>query len=257
VSGVQRPIRTALVLGGASDIALATVRRLCRDGLRSVVLATRDDPGLRDRLAADPLPMPDGGVHVVHWDALETASADGLRDAAASHLGDIDLVLCAVGSLGHHSGLSMPPADADLLIRTNFAGPAAALLVVGRALAGQGHGTIVVLSSVAGARARRSNFVYGSAKAGLDAFAQGLGDALVDAGVGVLVVRPGFVTSKMTTGLDPAPLASTPEAVAEAVAAALARGRHRPTWVPPLLGPAFGILRNVPAPVWRRIAGNR
>ncbi len=81
----------------------------------------------------------------------------------------------------------------------------------------QGHGVIVALSSVAGERPRRSNFVYGSTKAGMDAFYTGLGEALRDVGGRVLVVRPGFVASKMTEGLDPAPLATTPDAVADAV----------------------------------------
>src|SRR4029450_11965014 len=97
-------------------------------------------------------------------------------------------------------------------------------------LRAQGHGTIVVLSSVAGERARRSNFVYGSTKAGLDAFFQGLGDSLVGTGASVMIVRPGFVHTKMTEGLDPAPLATTPEAVAEAIVRGLERGAQR-GWV--------------------------
>ena len=83
---------------------------------------------------------------------------------------------------------------------------------------------MVVLSSVAGERARRSNFVYGSSKAGLDAFFTGLGDSLVGSGVRVLVVRPGFVTTKMTEGMDPAPLSTTPDKVAEVIVAGVASG---------------------------------
>ena len=151
----------------------------------------------------------------------------------------------------------MAAPDAEALLRANFVGPATALLDAARALVAQGHGAIVVLSSVAGARARRSNFVYGSAKAGLDAFAQGLGDSVAGTEVRVHVVRPGFVTTSMTTGLDPAPFASGPDDVADAIIGVLGATRNRVVWVPPVLGPLMGVLRNVPAPLWRRIAGDR
>lgn len=246
---------TALVLGGSSDIGLAAVRRLGARGLRHVVLAVRDPEALRARLAADPLPCE--RVTVERWDVLDTDAHQPLIERAAAATGGIDLVLCAVGALGHHAGLPLPAADADLLVRTNFSGPAAALLDAGRHLATAGGGTIVVLSSVAGARARRSNFVYGASKAGLDAFAQGLGDALADRDVRVHVIRPGFVVSRMTEGLDPAPFASTPEAVAEAVLGVVAAPGSRIVWVPRVLGPMMAVLRVVPSPLWRRIAADR
>jgi decaprenylphospho-beta-D-erythro-pentofuranosid-2-ulose 2-reductase len=116
----------------------------------------------------------------------------------------------------------------------------------------QGHGSIVVLSSVAGERARRSNFVYGSSKAGVDAFFQGLADALVGTGVHVMVVRPGFVRTKMTAGMKPAPLSTTPEAVADAIVAGLARGSTT-VWVPPALRYLMSALRHVPRPLFRRL----
>jgi len=109
-----------------------------------------------------------------------------------------------------------------------------------------------VLSSVAGERVRRANFVYGSTKAGLDGFAQGLGDALAGSGAGVLVVRPGFVATKMTAGRAPAPLATTPEAVADAVVAGIARGKET-VWVPPALRWVFAAFRHLPRSVWRKI----
>lgn len=246
---------TALVLGGGSDIGLAIVRELSTRGLQKVVLAVRDPESLRTRLDGAPLPIDD--ITVEAWDALDPSAHEPLLEEAKAQLGAIDVVLCAVGSLGHHSGLSVGPADADALIRTNFAGPAAALLVAGRALAEQRHGTIVVLSSIAASRARKSNFVYGSAKGGLDSFAQGLADSLSGTGAKVLIVRPGFVVSKMTEGLDPAPFATTPEVVGDAVATALAAGKDGTLWVPPLLGPMMGVLRNVPTAVWRRVAGDR
>lgn len=251
MSGPLAAPRTALVLGGTSDIGLAIVRRLAGDGLDRVVLASRRLPD------AEPDLGPGVDCTTVQWDALEVGSHTALLDAAGELLGRIDLVVCAVGLLGHHAGRSMGPSDVDEMVRTNFAGPAAALAVVTERLVEQGSGTIVVLSSVAGVRPRRSNYVYGSTKSGLDAFARGISDATVGTGVGVLVVRPGFVRSSMTEGLDPAPFATDPGAVADEVARALSAGRRGVVWVPRRLGPLFAVLANVPATLWRRIAGDR
>jgi decaprenylphospho-beta-D-erythro-pentofuranosid-2-ulose 2-reductase len=247
--------QTALVLGGASDLGLAVVRRLAQQRLTGVVLAVRDPDTLRARLATEPL----GGIQAVveRWDATDDEAHGPLLDRARDELGDVDLVLCAVGVLGHHSGLETGAPEAAASMAANFTGPATALLEVGRFLAAQGHGTIVVLSSVAGVRPRRSNFVYGAAKAGLDAFSRGLADALADTPVRVHVIRPGFVASKMTAGLDPAPFATTPEAVAEAVEGVLGAPRDRVVWVPGLLRVVFGVLRLLPVPLWRRVSGER
>lgn len=111
---------------------------------------------------------------------------------------------------------------------------------------------MVVFSSVAGVRVRRANYVYGSAKAGLDGFAGGLADALHGSGVGLLIVRPGFVIGRMTDGMKPAPLASTPAQVAAATARALARGR-RTVAVPRRLRMMFVVMRLVPQTLWRRM----
>jgi short-subunit dehydrogenase len=115
-----------------------------------------------------------------------------------------------------------------------------------------GSGNIVVFSSVAGVRVRRANYVYGSAKAGLDGFCSGLADALHGSGVHLLLVRPGFVIGRMTEGMSPAPFSSTPDQVATATARALTKGR-RTVWVPWILQPVFMGLRLLPQFVWRRM----
>ena len=96
--------------------------------------------------------------------------------------------------------------------------------------------------------------VYGSAKAGLDAFARGLADSLHGTGVRVVLVRPGFVTGRMTAGMDPAPMATTPAAVGAAVAAALAGRGGKTVWVPRALAGLATALRLIPRPVWRRLS---
>jgi len=143
--------------------------------------------------------------------------------------------------------------QAAAMIQTNFTGHVSTLLAVAAWMRAQGHGTIVVLSSVAAVRPRKANPVYGAAKAGLDAFARGLTDLLHGSGVRVLLVRPGFVTGRMTAGMRPAPLATTPEAVGAATAAALC-GRRTTVWVPPSLAGLAVALRLIPRPAWRRIS---
>jgi len=252
---------TVLVLGGGSDIGAACVAALAGNGLRDVVLAARDpEAAVRTVTAALPEPTDDSPrVHGLTWDALDVGATGPLLDEVVDRWGLPDVVVVAVGLLGHHAGLGLGPAQVDEMVRTNFAGPAAALAVVAERLAAEpGTGrSIVVLSSVAGVRPRRSNFVYGSSKAGVDAFAQGLGDALAGTPVRVLVVRPGFVRSSMTEGLDPAPFATDPDTVGRAVARAVLSGRSGVVSVPGVLRPLFGVLRLLPRPWWQRVAGDR
>jgi decaprenylphospho-beta-D-erythro-pentofuranosid-2-ulose 2-reductase len=139
------------------------------------------------------------------------------------------------------------------MVETNFTGHVTSLLAIAGQMRARGRGTIVVLSSVAAVRPRKANFVYGSAKAGLDAFARGLADSLHGTGVRVLLVRPGFVTGRMTAGMSPAPLATTPEQVGAATAAALRAGKSS-VWVPAPLGGLAVALRLIPRPAWRRMS---
>ncbi|MDH6698893.1 decaprenylphospho-beta-D-erythro-pentofuranosid-2-ulose 2-reductase [Streptomyces griseoviridis] len=241
--------QSLLVLGGTSEIALATARRLIARRTRTVWLAGRPSPAL-DRAAAE-LRGLGAEVRTVAFDALEPEAHETALGKVFAE-GDIDLVLLAFGVLGDQARDERDPASAVRVAQTNYTGAVSACLVAARALQAQGHGSLVVLSSVAGERARRANFIYGSSKAGLDAFAQGLGDALYGTGVHVMVVRPGFVRSKMTAGLPEAPLATTPEEVAAAVELGLRR-RSETVWVPGALRVVMSALRHAPRAVFRRL----
>lgn len=248
-------VQSALVLGGGSDIAQATLRELVPAGCRTVVLAAREPSNLA-RQVAELTDLGATTVHTVAFDASDVPTHAPTIDKCFDEHGDIDLVMIAFGVLGHGAGIDTPPEVAADAVTTNYVGAVSSGLAAAKRLRDQGHGTIVVLSSVAGERARRSNFVYGSSKAGMDAFAQGLGDALVGSGVRVIVVRPGFVHSKMTTGLDPAPFSTTPDAVAGVITKALASSKEI-VWAPPLLqGVAFAF-RHLPRAVWRKVSANR
>jgi decaprenylphospho-beta-D-erythro-pentofuranosid-2-ulose 2-reductase len=241
--------QSLLVLGGTSEIALAVARRLIARRTRTVWLAGRPSPGL-DR-AAGQLRGLGAEVRTVAFDALDPAGhEDALGKAFAE--GDVDMVLLAFGTLGDQARDERDPRAAVRVAQTNYTGAVSAGLVCASGLQSQGHGSLVVLSSVAGERARRANFIYGSSKAGLDAFAQGLGDALHGTGVHVMVVRPGFVRTRMTAGLPEAPLATTPEAVAAAVELGLRR-RSETVWVPGALRLVMSALRHLPRGVFRRL----
>ncbi len=166
--------------------------------------------------------------------------------------GDIDVVLMAFGVTGDQARDEEEPTAAVRVAQTNYTGAVSAGLVCAGALQAQGHGSLVVLSSVAGERARRADFIYGSSKAGLDAFAQGLGDALQGTGVQVLIVRPGPVRTRASAGRPEQPFATTPEAVAGAIVTGLRR-RSETVWVPGSLRVVMSALRHVPRPLFRRL----
>jgi len=242
--------QTILLLGGTSDIGLAIVRELLSPAARTVVLGCRDvDKGEQ---AAAGLRHEGLTVEVAQFDGAATATHEAFVRGVAERHGYIDLAVVAFAQFGDGAATSKDAAAAADLAHVNFTGAISATIAVANRLRAQGHGGIVMLSSVAGERVRAANAVYGATKAGIDGFAQGLGDELAADGVHMLVVRPGFVHSAMTAGLKPAPFATTPEKVAEATAKGLRSGR-RTVWAPGILRFVFMTLRHVPGPVWRRL----
>ncbi|MEV7374573.1 decaprenylphospho-beta-D-erythro-pentofuranosid-2-ulose 2-reductase [Streptomyces sp. NPDC090301] len=241
--------QSLLVLGGTSEIGLATARRLIARRTRTVWLAGRPSPALT--AAADSLRALGAEVRTVPFDALDTESHEERLGKIFTE-GDIDMVLLAFGVLGDQARDESDPVAAVRVAQTNYTGAVSAGLVCAAALQNQGHGSLVVLSSVAGERARRADFIYGSSKAGLDAFAQGLGDALHGTGVHVMVVRPGFVRTRRMAGRAEAPLATTPEAVAGAIELGLRR-RSETVWVPGALRMVMAAVRHAPRPLFRRL----
>jgi decaprenylphospho-beta-D-erythro-pentofuranosid-2-ulose 2-reductase len=257
-------VQSVLVLGGASEIGVAIAAGLAGPRQATVILAGRH-PAALDAAAETVRAAGAARVETLAFDADDTAGhAPVLAEAAALAGRDLDVVVLAFGVLGAEraAGTRTPdagapgpdPAGLVAMARTNYVGTVSAGLAAAHHLRGQGHGAIVVLSSVAGVRVRRANFVYGSSKAGVDGFARGLADSLRGSGVQVLVVRPGFVRTRMTEGLPDAPLATTAGDVAAATVAALAAGKEL-VWVPRSLGPMFTGLRHLPGAVWRRLPG--
>jgi decaprenylphospho-beta-D-erythro-pentofuranosid-2-ulose 2-reductase len=242
--------QSVLVLGATSEIAQATVRKLVARRTRRVVLAARKPDALEGFRAE--ITTAGATVETLVFDADDTASHEAIIGTAFAQ--DIDVVIMAFGVLGDQATFDNDTAAAVAAVRTNMVGSVSAGLVVAKLLRNQGHGTLVVLSSVAGERVRKANFVYGATKAGLDAFAQGLNDSLVGSGARVLVVRPGFVHTRMTTGMKPPPFSTGPEAVADATIRGLRTKAHT-VWSPSQLRHVFTIMRHLPRPIWRRMPG--
>ena len=243
--------QTVLVLGGRSEIGVALARRLVADGRAStVVLAARRSHDL----AAETAALADARVATVEFDADDVDRHAAVLGEVEREHGVPDVVVVAFGLLGDQQRAETDAEHALAVVHTDFAAQVGVLTRVAARMRARGAGEIVVFSSIAGWRVRRANYVYGSAKAGLDGFASGLADALRGSGVHLTLVRPGFVVGRMTadSGLSPAPLSSTPEQVADAVADGLARGRDV-VWVPGTLRLLAAVMRVLPAPVWRRM----
>ncbi|MFR9750002.1 SDR family NAD(P)-dependent oxidoreductase [Nocardia sp. 004] len=238
-----------LLLGGRSEIGLEVARRLAPG--REVILAARRSHDLE----VERMSIVDAGartVHTVEFDADDIAGHPALLEKIVAEHGRIGIAVLAFGVLGEQHRAERDPAHAMAILHTDFVAQASVLTVLANLLRAQGEGQLVVFSSVAGVRVRRANYVYGSAKAGLDGFAGGLADALHGSGVHLLLVRPGFVIGRMTEGMSPAPFSSTPSQVADAVVEGLRRRAGR-VWVPRILRPLFFVLRMLPQPIWRRM----
>ena len=249
------PPSRVLLIGGTSEIGLAIVRRLAgqRPGGRPVEphLIGRDLNRIEDELARLDAAGCHGGSALV-LDADDVEHHRSVLDDLFARVGGFDVVILAVGVLGGQEALDTPADEALEVMRVNFVGCGSLVLATLDCMRRAGTGTLIVISSVAAERPRATNALYGAAKAGLDALAQGLADSLAGSGLRVLVVRPGFVTTRMTASLTPAPFATTPEAVADATVAALSSSAHT-IWVPGVLRPLFAVLRHLPRPLYRRL----
>jgi len=243
--------RRVVVLGGTSEIALACVRELQRRAPREVALIGRDVGALGG--AAEGLRAA-GVARVIELqlDAMDLGRHGEVIEHAFAELGGADVVIVAVGVLGERGAMPTDIGAAVEVLQVNAVGAGSLLMHAADLLVKGGGGELVVLSSVAAERPRRANAVYGASKAALDSLAQGLGDELREHGVNVLVVRPGFVHTRMTAGLSPAPLSSTPDAVARVTVDGLEKGAHT-VWAPAGLRAVMLAMRMLPRSIFRRI----
>jgi decaprenylphospho-beta-D-erythro-pentofuranosid-2-ulose 2-reductase len=244
--------QNVVVFGGSSDIARAITRKLCAARTSNVVLAGRNQKALN--VASDE--AKDYGattVSTVLFDAEEPENAAKTVDAAFAAAGEpIDLVVIAVGLLGNQTEDENDAVASLRMATVNYTWPVTALAQLRKLMVAQGHGRIVLISSVAAVRVRRSLYNYGAAKAGLDSFAIGFAQGLEGTGVKIQILRPGVVRTKMTTGLKEAPFTTGPNEVAGYVMRGIANDSAI-IWSPPILRYVFFVLRQLPTVLWRAV----
>lgn len=240
---------TVVIFGGRSEIGIELATRLASGA--TVVLAARRPDQLTDEVRAVTAAGA-AAVHVREFDADDVTSHGPLVESIIAEHGPIGTAVLAFGILGEQARAEADAEHAVAVVYTDYVAQVSLLTVLAARMRTADRGRIVTFSSIAGARVRRANYVYGSAKAGLDGFCSGLADALHGSGVQLLVVRPGFVIGRMTAGMTPAPFSSTPPQVAEAAARGLERGR-RSVWCPWQVGALAAVFRMLPGAVWRRL----
>ncbi|WP_179469643.1 SDR family NAD(P)-dependent oxidoreductase [Mycolicibacterium vinylchloridicum] len=238
-----------VIFGGRSEIGVEVAERLASGA--TVVLAARRADQLDEQIGAVRAAGATA-VHTVEFDADDLASHGPLIQRLVAEHGPIGTAVLAFGILGDQARAEADADHAAAIMQTDFVAQVSLLTHLSAAMRAAARGALVVFSSIAGVRARRANYVYGSAKAGLDAFASGLADALHGSGVRLLLVRPGFVIGRMTEGMKPAPLSTTPAKVADATDRALRTGRST-VWVPAPLAVLAFAFRMTPRFVWRRM----
>ena len=212
---------TVLIVGATSDIGRAVARRLARDGC-ALQLAARHAGDLTAEVQ-DMRPRTAGAVTAHRCDVLD---ADGGVSVIDTLDALPDVAVCVVGLTGDQKAAQRDGAVAGRIMRTNYLGPALLMAALAERFEQRGSGVLVGVSSVAGERGRASNYVYGSAKAGFSAFLSGLRNRLAGSGVHVVTVKPGYVRTRMTDGMDlPPRLTAEPDEVARGVVGAIRRRR--------------------------------
>jgi decaprenylphospho-beta-D-erythro-pentofuranosid-2-ulose 2-reductase len=253
--------QTILLLGGTSEIGLAICERYLRNAAARVVLADLPNHPKRDDAIAQ---MKAAGAKSVDWvdfDGTDTDSHPKVIESAwrgGAGPRDIDVAIVAFGLLGDAEELWQNQRKAVQIAEINYTAAVSVGVLLGERMKAQGFGRIIAMSSAAGERVRRSNFVYGSTKAGLDGFYLGLGEALREFGVRVLVIRPGQVRTTTTvehwkaTGTKEAPFTVDKEYVAELAVTASAKGKEL-VWAPGAFRYVMMILRHIPRPIFRKL----
>ena len=237
-----------LIFGATSAIAEAVAARYATGGNRFFLIARNNEKlaALCERLSGA------GAVETAQADLARLEDHPGLIEAAFNWLQTVDLVLIAHGTLPDQARCEQDVEAALEALNVNGLSPISLLTELAPRMREQGHGTIAVITSVAGDRGRPSNYVYGTAKAMVSAFLQGLRGKLHGAGVHVIDIRPGLVDSPMTAHLPKGPLFATPDRVADGIVKAVARKRHT-VYVPGWWRIIMAIVRWLPDTIFKRL----
>jgi decaprenylphospho-beta-D-erythro-pentofuranosid-2-ulose 2-reductase len=241
---------SVLALGATSAIAEATLRLLAARGARFYLVAR--NPDKLNSVAADLHTRGASTVatHVMNLD--NTAAHPAMLASAAQSLGTIDLALLAHGILGDQKEAEASYSSAEATIHTNFLSAVSLITWLANYFEPLGQGTLAVISSVAGDRGRKSNYVYGASKGALSIFLEGVRSRLDHAGVQVLTVKPGFVATPMTAHLAQGPLFARPSQVARGIIKAIER-RRDVVYLPSFWAGIMLIIRLLPRPIFKKL----
>ncbi|MFD6675489.1 decaprenylphospho-beta-D-erythro-pentofuranosid-2-ulose 2-reductase [Rhodococcus zopfii] len=250
INAVGNP-QTLLLLGGTSEIGLAIVEEYLRKAPARVVLAALPNDPLREAAVAQVKAAGATKVDLVDFDALDTESHPKVIDEAWAG-GDVDIAVVAFALDGDAEELWQNQRKAVLVANINYTAAVSVGVLIGEKMKAQGFGRIIAMSSVAGERVKRANFVYGSTKAGLDGFYLGLGEALAPFGPKVTVVRPGMVRTKFSAHVKEAPLTVNKEDVAALAVAASDKGKEI-VWAPGPFRFVMMVLRHIPRAIFRKL----
>jgi decaprenylphospho-beta-D-erythro-pentofuranosid-2-ulose 2-reductase len=242
------PPNRILVLGATSAIAMAVERQLVSPSAHFFLVARSKEK--LTSVAQDLLVRGAKQVDMMVLDLDDTTAHSQMLNMATARLGGVDLMLLAHGVLGDQAAAEQDYLAAEAVIVTNFISPVSLLTWLANYCQAQGSGTLAVISSVAGDRGRKSNYVYGASKAGLDAFLSGLRNRCDRAGVQVLTIKPGFVATPMTAHIPRNRLFAAPERVASDILKAVRR-RRDVVYVPWFWRPIMAIIRAVPERIFK------
>lgn len=243
--------KTVLILGALSAMAMETAKLMAARGWKLCLVARSEEK--LNILADDLLARGAGGVSWLVRDISAAKDGAVLMNAAEEKCGSIDALLLAWGSLGDQSRAEKDPAFAAEVLATNFSNQALCLLGVANIFEARKRGLMVVISSVAGDRGRKSNYVYGTAKGALSLFVQGLRNRMHSAGVQVLTVKPGFTATPMTRGVKQGPLFVKPEIIARGIMRAIDRKRDS-VYLPWFWLPIMLIIKSIPERIFKRLS---
>ncbi len=243
--------QSILVLGGTSEIGLAITAEFLKKGPAKVILAALPGDDKRNAAVEQMKSAGASEVETIDFDAIDFDSHQGVVDQAFAG-GDVDICIVAFGMLGNNEEQWQDQKKAVQIAEVNYTGAVSMGVLVGQKFKEQGHGQFIVMSSAAGERVRRSNFVYGSTKAGLDGFYLCLGEALEEYGVNTLVIRPGQVRTRMSAGVKEAPLTVNKEDVAELAVKSVEQGKQL-VWAPPLFQLVMVILTHIPRKIFKKL----
>lgn len=243
--------QSVLVLGGSSEIGLAITAEYLKKGPMRVVLATMPGDPAGEAAVETMKAAGASSVERIDFDALKPETHPAVIDQAFAG-GDIDVAIVAFGVQGVDEEVWQDQRKAVFTATINYTAAVSVGVLLGQKMREQGHGQIIAMSSVAGERVRRSNFVYGSTKAGLDGFYLGLGEALREYNIRVLVIRPGMVRTRLSAHVKEAPLTVNKEDVAKLAVTSADKGKEL-VWAPGPFRFVMIILRHIPRPIFRKL----